>query len=116
MNARKMIRIAPPGQLRRGAHAAAGRRGRVAIEAVAVSQSGTAGQSMIAAPRRRPGVALPPGAVGLGTAEAALVNAIWGGGAIDPATGRGASVGFDLHVFTKGAQAVSIWTDAKPVI
>jgi hypothetical protein len=38
------------------------------------------------------------------------------GGAIDPATGRGASVGLDLHVFTKGAQAVSIWTDAEPVI
>ena len=62
------------------------------------------------------GTPLPAGAVKLGATEAALVNAIWGGVAIDPATGLGPAIGLDLHVFTKGAKVVSIWTDAETVI
>jgi Ca2+-binding RTX toxin-like protein len=62
------------------------------------------------------GTALPSGAVALGAAEAAVVNAIWGSQAIDPATGLGTAVGLDLYVFTKGTQVVSVWTDAETVL
>jgi len=62
------------------------------------------------------GTTLPTGAVALGAAEAAVVNAIWGSQAIDPATGLGPAVGLDLYVFTKGAQIVTVWTDAETVI
>ncbi|MCA3562340.1 MAG: hypothetical protein IOC82_15050, partial [Aestuariivirga sp.] len=62
-----------------------------------------------------PGTALPAGAVRLKAAEAASANAIWGSAAIDPATGLGTAIGLDLHIFTKGAQVVSIWTDAETV-
>jgi Ca2+-binding RTX toxin-like protein len=61
------------------------------------------------------GTSMPAGAVALGAGEAAVVNGIWGGQAIDPATGLGTTVGLDLYVFTRGAQIVTVWTDAETV-
>ncbi|MFO1088176.1 MAG: calcium-binding protein [Hyphomicrobiales bacterium] len=59
---------------------------------------------------------LPAGALKLDAAAAGLVNSLWSVTALDPASGLGLAVGLDCLVFKKGADIVTVWTDAELVI
>jgi hypothetical protein len=64
----------------------------------------------------RPGANLPANAMKLTAAEVSVINQAAGARVLDPVTLMGVRPDLDCYIYSKGAETVTIWTDAELLV